>query len=117
MLDHTHRHGLTEQDQANLLRAIGLFVKHAIREAIVPLVERIEQLEAKGIEYKGAYQRGAHYRRHDIVVQSSTMWIAISDIPPNEIPGMSPLWVLADKSQQSDRRSPTLPRTQSSNRA
>src|SRR5262249_46203727 len=63
MYDNTHRHGLTEQDQANLLHAIGIFVRTAIADALAPLERRLILLEAKGIAYHGSYQRSADYKR------------------------------------------------------
>jgi hypothetical protein len=123
MLDNVHRFGLTAQDQATLLSAIGIFVKQSIAAAVEPhdkriaeLEARIVQLEAKGIEFWGVYQRGASYRRHSIVVQSNTMWIAVSDVEPNQIPGMHEAWVLCDKREEErQRRRATQQRTQTSN--
>jgi hypothetical protein len=104
MLDNVHRFGLTEQEQAQLLRAIGIFVRTSILDALAPLERRLALLEAKGIQYCGAYQRAADYKRGSVCSQSNTMWIAVSDVPPNEIPGISALWALCDKSQQQQRR-------------
>jgi len=100
MYDNIHRHGLTEQDQHNLLVAIGEFIRASIKQAVEPLKERIAQLEAKGVQYLGIHQRAAEYKRGDIVTHMGTMWIAVTDVPPNAIPGESGLWQLADKSQQ-----------------
>src|SRR5262245_640207 len=114
MYDNTHRHGLTEQDQANLLHAIGIFVRTAIADALAPIERRLILLESKGISFHGAYQRGASYDRHSVVVQSNTMWVSVAPVEPNQIPGLHPSWVLCDKSQaERERRRATQggPRT------
>jgi hypothetical protein len=103
-------HIMTEQDQAKFLQAIGLFIKTEIANALGPIERRLILLEAKGIQYCGAYQRSADYKRGDVVSQSNTMWIAVCDMGSNEIPGISQLWQLADKSQQQQRR-PTQTRS------
>jgi hypothetical protein len=95
------------------IQGIAMWVDYRVKAAqedlnakINALKEEIAQLKAKGVNFYGAYQRGAEYRRHDIVCQSNTMWIAVADVvPPNAVPGQSELWVLADKSQQEPRRS------------
>jgi hypothetical protein len=100
MRDNVHRYGLTEEDQANLLRAIGVFVRTAIADALGPIERRLIMLESRGIQYCGAYQRSAEYKRGDVVSQSNTMWCAICDTGPGEIPGVSHYWQLCDKSER-----------------
>ena len=105
MLDNVHRHGLTEQDQANLLKAIGMFVRQSILIAIEPrdqmiaeLTKRVEMLESAGIKFAGSYQRSLCYDKGDVAQCDGSLWIALCRVPPMEQPGKSQMWQLAVKS-------------------
>jgi hypothetical protein len=45
---HEPAFGLTKTDQKNLLRAVSIFTRAAILDAIAPLERRLLNLEAKG---------------------------------------------------------------------
>lgn len=113
-LDNTHRYGLTQLDQYNLLTAIAEGCRQIVKDALAPLEKRIAELEAKGIQYCGVHQRASEYSRGSVVSYAGTHWIAVTDVPPNAIPGESGLWQLADKSQRESRPA-TAPRTQHRN--
>ena len=72
-------------------------IKDYVRRAIAPLEKRIAELEKRGVDYKGTYQRAALYRRGDITTFDGSMYVAITDIEPNETPGNGGKWVLAVK--------------------
>jgi hypothetical protein len=96
-------------EQRELTRAIAVFIKEKVDEAVMPLRERIAELEKRGVDYKGVYQRAALYRRGDIITHDGSMYVAIADIEPNELPGNGGKWVLAVKRGQDgvQLRSPT----------
>jgi hypothetical protein len=100
---------MTEEDQQNLMRALAIFIAERIEQATKPLRERIIELEKRGVDYKGVYQRAALYRRGDIVTHDGSMFVAITDIEPNEAPGNGGAWCLAVKRGQdaAQLRSPT----------
>jgi hypothetical protein len=102
---------MTPEEQQELLRALAVFVKERVEQACAPLRERIVELEKRGVDYKGTYQRATVYRRGDIVTVDGSMFVAITDIEPNEEPGKGGKWVLAVKRGQdaAQLRSPTKP--------
>lgn len=96
--DNVHRFGLTEEDQANLLRAIGVFVRTAIADALGPIERRLTLIESNGLRWVGTWQRGCVYERHDICLHDNAMWIALTKIDPLTQPGKSQEWQLVTKS-------------------
>ena len=97
------------EDQKHLLRTVGKFVRDEIKKAVDPLKTRIAELETRGVEYKGTFQRACSYARGDLVTYSGGLWCAVAETKSLDVPGTSPAWVLAVKSGQ-DRRLPTPPR-------
>jgi hypothetical protein len=91
-------------------KAIAQFVVDEIARAITPLRERIAQLEQRGVEYCGVYQRAVGYRRGAIVTFDNHMHVAVTDVEPNQAPLQSSAWQLCLKGAH-DRRAPTQPRT------
>jgi hypothetical protein len=69
-----------------------------LKNQVAQLTERVEALEASGIQYVGVYQRACQYRRGDVCTYEGAMWVAIMEAPPNEIPGHSVCWQLSVKS-------------------
>jgi hypothetical protein len=63
--------------------------KALIAKELAPLRNRIAELERKQVEFKGAYTRGAEYRRGDIAQRSGSAWLALRDDPgtPSENDG------------------------------
>jgi hypothetical protein len=102
---------MTQEEQDELCRALSVFIAERIEAATKPLRERIIELEKRGVDYKGVYQRAALYRRGDIVTHDGSMFVAITDIEPNELPGNGGAWCLAVKRGQDgvQLRSPTKP--------
>ena len=92
--------------QTLFLKTVCKFVRDEIEKAVRPLVQRIAELETRGVEYKGTFQRSCFYARGDLVTHSGSLWCAAAETKPLEIPGVSPSWVLAVKSGQ-DARLPT----------
>jgi hypothetical protein len=76
-----------------------------------PLRERIVELEKRGVNYCGTYQRAAEYKRGDICTHDGSMFVAVGDVAPNQAPGQGGVWVLAVKAGKDgvQLRSPTKP--------
>ena len=94
---------MNTEDQKNLLNSIGKFVRDEINKAVAPLHKRIFELENKGIQYVGTFQRAAEYRRGDVVTYDGCMWVAVCATPPQEVPGKSVCWQLSVKSNNGGR--------------
>jgi hypothetical protein len=112
---------LPPRDEA-MATALGEFF---VREFEKPLLRRIEQLEqsntqlkqriieleAKGVEYAGTYQRAVSYRRGSIVTFGGHMHCAVRDTQPGEQPLQHPSWQLCLKGY-GDKRTPTAARSE-----
>lgn len=72
-------------------------IKAYIERLIAPLKQRIAELEARGIEYRGTYQRALSYRRGALVTNDGSMFAALRNIAEGEMPGKSDGWQLAVK--------------------
>jgi hypothetical protein len=99
---------------AAMLEGITLFIVEQVRDATTPLKEEITKLkdrraeiEGKGVEYSGTFQRAVQYRRGQMVTHDGSLWAAINDTEPNEIPGESSRWQLAVKRGSDAPRLPT----------
>jgi hypothetical protein len=101
------------EDQKLMLKQIGKFVRDEIKKAVEPLRARIAELETRGVEYKGTFQRACSYSRGDLVTHSGRLWCAVAETKPLQIPGECAAWVLAVKSSgngkdhDAQRRLPT----------
>jgi hypothetical protein len=97
---------LPPRDQA-MMDAIGRVLVDELRPlecAIEKLEQRIEEIEKRGIEYKGIYQRACVYKRGEVVTADGSMFVAVTDVAPNEVPGQSNNWQLAVKSTRQPTR-------------
>jgi hypothetical protein len=97
---------MTEDEKANLVRAISTFVREEILRAFKPLRERLDALESTGLRYVGVYQKAQEYKRGDVCTHDGSMWVATCEIPPHQIPGNSSRWQLSVKAVERNR-SPT----------
>ena len=87
---------LLEQHE-ELCRALAIFVKERVEQACAPLRQRIAELETRGVDYKGVYQRACSYRRGDISTHNGSMFVAVDAVAPNQVPGNGGVWVLGVK--------------------
>jgi hypothetical protein len=93
-----------------LLLFIGWFARELARQEIAPLLRRIEELEKRGIEYRGIYQRSCEYRRGSMITHDGNLWCCITDAEVNESPGSHPSkWQLAVKAGRDGRDVPRQP--------
>ena len=68
-----------------------------LRARITALETRLTELESAGIRYCGVHQRAVNYKRGDCVTFDGSMFVAVVDTGPNEIPSASNAWQLAVK--------------------
>ena len=101
---------LSPREEA-MMDAIGKCMIEEIERAVAPLRERIAELEKGGIRYMGTHQRAQEYKRGSMVTHDGSLWCAVTDTKPNQVPGNGDVWQLAVKSPQQPR-SPTMQRTQ-----
>jgi hypothetical protein len=64
---------------------------------IKALETRLVEIEQKGVEYKGIYQRALTYRRGSLTTFDGSMFVALRDVAENETPGKGDGWQLAVK--------------------
>ena len=82
------------KELADLIRQHVAVVTKSLHDKIAVLERKVVELQAKGIEYKGAWQRACSYERGAIVTSEGSMWVCIQDVGPNTRPGQSQGWQL-----------------------
>ena len=92
-LDRQHH----ESIEKKLLPSIGKFVREQIEKACAPLRRHIAELETRGVNYCGIYQRAVGYKRGDVVTHDGSMFVAVAEVAPNQLPGAGGPWQLAVK--------------------
>lgn len=68
-----------------------------LQDQISALQQRVVDLEAAPIRYRGVWQRSDEYKRGHVVTDSGSAWHAVKDVPPGEKPGASDAWQLMVK--------------------
>ena len=103
-------------EHEELCRALSVFIVEKIEQATKPLRERISELEkciaeleTRGLNYCGVYQRAAMYRRGDVCSHNGSMFVAVDAVAPNQPPGNGGVWVLSVKGADEHLRQPTRP--------
>lgn len=93
-----------------MLKTIGRYVEDRIKLATAPLLKRIDELEKRGVEYQGVYQRAQSYRRGSLITHDGSVWACIEDAQVNESPGSHPSkWQLAVRAGRDGRDANRLP--------
>jgi hypothetical protein len=94
-----------------MLKTIGKFVSDQLkplRKEIADLKARLEEIEKRGIDYRGAYQRSNEYRRGSMVTHDHSVWACIEDAAVNESPGSHPSrWQMCLRGDGREQRLPT----------
>lgn len=72
-------------------------------QTIARLMERVEELEAAPIRYRGVWQRSEEYRRGAVVTEAGSCWHAAKDAPIGERPGTGSSWQLMVKAGKDAR--------------
>jgi hypothetical protein len=88
--------GWTRDEATVLLRKVGVWVEAQVkplREEIAALKAQIKELEQR--KFCGVFQRALSYKSGSQVTFHNGLWIAITDVEPNECPGQSLKWQLA----------------------
>jgi hypothetical protein len=83
------------KELCDLIRQHVAVVTKTLREKIEALERKVVELQMKGVEYKGVYQRACSYERGAIVTSDGSMWVCVQDVGPNTQPGQSNSWQLA----------------------
>jgi hypothetical protein len=73
-------------------------VKDYIDAELGAIRRRLADIEAKGVEFCGVWQRACDYRRGSMVVDAGSLYAAVRDVKAGERPGASESWQLAAKS-------------------
>ena len=94
---------LPPRDEA-MMEAIGQVLIEEIERAVAPLRLRIAELEQRGVEYLGVYQRALSYRRGSFVTFDNNLHVAVTDVEPNQIPLQCSSWQLCLRGTHDDRR-------------
>jgi hypothetical protein len=96
---------LHASERQNLIQALATVTAEKIADATDPLkleIEtlklRIAEIEQRGIEYKGVWQKSNDYRRGSVVTWDGSMFCAIKDVTPGYVPGSAgDMWQLCVK--------------------
>lgn len=83
------------KDLADLVKERIAAATQPLREQIAELRRKLVEVQAKGVEYRGVYQRACDYPRGSITTHGNDLWVAVEDVAPNVQPGKSHGWQLA----------------------
>jgi hypothetical protein len=92
-----------------MLQTIGRYVNAQVmplRKEIADLKKQVAELQEGGVRFSGTHQRGNEYRRGEICSYDNSLWVALVDVKPMEIPGKCAAWQLALRGHP-DPRLPT----------
>jgi hypothetical protein len=82
------------KELADLIRQHVATITRPLHDKIAALERKVVELQTKGIDYKGTYQRACSYERGAIVTSDGSMWVCVQDVGPNTQPGQSQRWQL-----------------------
>lgn len=93
------------EDPDEIARLEDIVIAHGVENAgflwasyrTQELEQRVAELEANQQKFAGVHQRSLPYRKGNLVVHASSLWIALADIPEGVTPGTSDLWQMAVK--------------------
>jgi len=95
---------MTDKSDPDFLKLVGQFVEMRVQLAVKAAVQRIAALETRsaeleegGVRYCGVHQRALAYKRGSMVTSGGGVFIAVTDVPPGELPAKSVNWQLAVK--------------------
>lgn len=94
---------MTPEEIDSLMAGIAPVIAKYVEDAVKPLRDRLAEIETKGIEFCGSYQRALSYRRGAMVVHDGSLFAAIRDTAPGELPGANAAWQLAAKAGRDAR--------------
>lgn len=92
-----------------ILQNIGKFVSDKLKplqKEVADLKAQVAELQQGGVKFSGTHQRGNEYKRGEICSYDNSLWVALVDTEPMQIPGKCAAWQLALRGQP-DARLPT----------
>ena len=92
------------------LPTVGKFVAAQVaplKDEIAKLKAQVAEIQEGGVKYCGVYQRGNEYQRGQLVSADGSLWCAIANAKPLEIPGKAACWQLAVRAGRDAPRQPT----------
>jgi hypothetical protein len=88
---------MSASDQQEFFKAVGRHVENIVRDVVPKAVSDL---------YVGVYQRANRYAKGKQVTHEGSMFVALTDVEPLQIPGQHQNWQLCVKAGE-NRRSPT----------
>jgi hypothetical protein len=101
--------GWTRDETELFLQTVGRLVKDQInplKDEIAKLKTQVAEFQQNGVRFCGAHQRAIGCRTGEMVSYDGSIWCAVADVKPMEIPGKAAVWQLAVRGQPQPR-SPT----------
>lgn len=95
--------GVSREDLREVLKGLAPAIKDYVRNEIAPIQKRLTEIETKGVEYRGVYQRAISYQRGALVTHGGSMFCAIKDVTQGVVPGQSNDWQLCVKAGRDAR--------------
>lgn len=95
--------GVTRNDLREMMKGIAPVIKEYVQCEIAPIRKRLIEIETKGVEYRGVYQRAISYQRGALVTHGGSMFCAIKDVTQGVVPGQSNDWQLCVKAGRDAR--------------
>jgi hypothetical protein len=105
-----HFAGWPRSEVETFLKTIGRFVGAQVKplkEEIAKLKKQVVELQEGGVRFSGTHQRGNEYKRGEICSYDNSLWVALVDVKPMEIPGKCAAWQLALRGVTPEARKPT----------
>ena len=92
-----------------ILQNVGKFISDKLKplqKEIADLKAQVAELQEGGVRFSGTHQRCNGYKRGEICSYDNSLWVALVDTEPMQIPGKCAAWQLALRGQP-DARLPT----------
>jgi hypothetical protein len=80
-----------------IIKTINENITDPLTEMCRRLQARVDQLEKRGLDYRGVYQKACAYEKGDVVTFDGSMHCAVTAINPGEQPMQAPGWQLCVK--------------------
>ncbi len=91
----------SKQLNAPITRSEAYDLLGALKDSLLKMQDRLDQLEGQGLSFEGTHQRHKQYRRGHCVVSAGSLWVAACDT--SETPGKTGDWALAAKAGRDAR--------------
>jgi hypothetical protein len=100
------------KELCELIRQHVAVVTKTLRDKIEVLERKVVELQTKGVDYRGVYQRACSYELGAIVTSDGSMWACVQNVGPNTQPGQSQGWQLCCRAGRDgkDGKNATAPR-------